>query len=213
MLMPSGRILIMTTNAPDALDEALIRPGRIDSRIAFKNATSSMAYELFKKLYATDTLPVIELEDLAQVFASQIPPLQLSPAELQEYILRNKCDPNAAVEGVAAWSRATVEAKARRAERHQKRIAEQRATEETYRRQATVRFSGRQAIDQFEFAGRTTSEQPVVQPTQKRPTPQPQDTMPQQPRNMEPQSAMEKQLPMQQKDFIIQHPANGDGGK
>lgn len=35
----SGRIIIMTTNKPDVLDKALIRPGRIDIKINFNNCT------------------------------------------------------------------------------------------------------------------------------------------------------------------------------
>ena len=34
-----GRIIIMTTNKPEVLDKALIRPGRIDYKIQFTKAT------------------------------------------------------------------------------------------------------------------------------------------------------------------------------
>ncbi|GAB0137469.1 hypothetical protein EsDP_00005733 [Epichloe bromicola] len=46
-----GRILIMTTNKPESLDDALIRPGRIDVQVAFKNASSHQAGELFYRMY------------------------------------------------------------------------------------------------------------------------------------------------------------------
>lgn len=46
-----GRILIMTTNKPESLDEALVRPGRIDVQVAFKNASSHQAGELFYRMY------------------------------------------------------------------------------------------------------------------------------------------------------------------
>src|SRR6478735_3398718 len=46
-----GRILIMTTNKPESLDEALIRPGRVDVQVGFKNATSEQATELFYRMY------------------------------------------------------------------------------------------------------------------------------------------------------------------
>ncbi|KAI1010709.1 hypothetical protein LB503_005089 [Fusarium chuoi] len=46
-----GRILIMTTNKPESLDEALIRPGRVDVQVGFKNATSAQASELFYRMY------------------------------------------------------------------------------------------------------------------------------------------------------------------
>lgn len=46
-----GRILIMTTNKPEALDEALIRPGRVDVQVNFSNASSVQAGELFHRMY------------------------------------------------------------------------------------------------------------------------------------------------------------------
>ncbi|KAK4081892.1 hypothetical protein Purlil1_11484 [Purpureocillium lilacinum] len=46
-----GRVLIMTTNKPESLDEALIRPGRVDVQVAFMNASSEQAAELFYRMY------------------------------------------------------------------------------------------------------------------------------------------------------------------
>ena len=50
-----GRVLLMTSNFPDKLDDALIRPGRIDMRIDFTNATRSQIIELFTNMYLPDT--------------------------------------------------------------------------------------------------------------------------------------------------------------
>ena len=50
-----GRVLLMTSNFPDKLDEALIRPGRIDMRIDFTKATRSQMSELFTRMYSPDT--------------------------------------------------------------------------------------------------------------------------------------------------------------
>ncbi|KAL8724698.1 MAG: hypothetical protein Q9166_007809 [cf. Caloplaca sp. 2 TL-2023] len=49
-----GRVLLMTTNFPEKLDEALIRPGRIDMKIAFTKATRSQMTELFVRMYSAD---------------------------------------------------------------------------------------------------------------------------------------------------------------
>ncbi|KAL8753553.1 MAG: hypothetical protein Q9184_005390 [Pyrenodesmia sp. 2 TL-2023] len=49
-----GRVLLMTTNFPEKLDEALIRPGRIDKRIFFTKATHSQMTELFIRMYSPD---------------------------------------------------------------------------------------------------------------------------------------------------------------
>ena len=50
-----GRVLLMTTNFPEKLDEALIRPGRVDMKIKFTNATRSQICELFTRMYTADT--------------------------------------------------------------------------------------------------------------------------------------------------------------
>ena len=46
-----GRLLFATTNKYDALDPALMRPGRLDLHIEFKQATKWQAAELFKRFY------------------------------------------------------------------------------------------------------------------------------------------------------------------
>jgi ATP-dependent 26S proteasome regulatory subunit len=42
-----GRIIIMTTNYPDRLDKALVRPGRIDMNIQFSNTTKQDLCDIF----------------------------------------------------------------------------------------------------------------------------------------------------------------------
>ncbi|KAH8909007.1 hypothetical protein BR93DRAFT_944378 [Coniochaeta sp. PMI_546] len=49
-----GRVLIMTTNKPESLDDALIRPGRVDLQVGFTNATRDQAKELFERMYEAD---------------------------------------------------------------------------------------------------------------------------------------------------------------
>lgn len=46
-----GRVLIMTTNHIDKLDEALIRPGRVDMKIEFRFADRAMMAALFRSIY------------------------------------------------------------------------------------------------------------------------------------------------------------------
>ena len=58
----SGRIIIMTTNKPEYLDRALIRPGRIDMKIEFKKCNTLDIYEM-SKLYWEDEF-VYELSDI-----------------------------------------------------------------------------------------------------------------------------------------------------
>lgn len=47
----------MTTNRPEQLDDALIRPGRVDHQVAFSNATQSQIKELFERMYSIDLPP------------------------------------------------------------------------------------------------------------------------------------------------------------
>jgi len=44
----------MTTNHPEKLDEALIRPGRVDHQVAFGSATRIQIKELFERMYTND---------------------------------------------------------------------------------------------------------------------------------------------------------------
>lgn len=48
-----GRVLIMTTNHIEKLDEALIRPGRVDMTVRFSLADTTMVKTLFKGIFAT----------------------------------------------------------------------------------------------------------------------------------------------------------------
>jgi chaperone BCS1 len=52
-----GRVLVMTTNKPETLDDALIRPGRVDLQVAFSNATKAQVRELFERMYSSDPTP------------------------------------------------------------------------------------------------------------------------------------------------------------
>jgi chaperone BCS1 len=45
-----GRVLIMTTNYPEQLDPALIRPGRVDLQIRFTLATRDQICDIFKRM-------------------------------------------------------------------------------------------------------------------------------------------------------------------
>ncbi|KAI9653396.1 MAG: hypothetical protein M1821_007061 [Bathelium mastoideum] len=46
-----GRVLIMTSNQPEKLDAALVRPGRVDMRVAFGPAGREQAVELFVRMF------------------------------------------------------------------------------------------------------------------------------------------------------------------
>ncbi|XP_049848825.1 mitochondrial chaperone BCS1-like [Schistocerca gregaria] len=87
-----GRILFMTTNHPERLDPALIRPGRIDIQVGLPQAQTEQIEELFRKFYPEAT------EAQVKRFASLIPNNSLSMAQLQGFLLLHKDAPHKAIE-------------------------------------------------------------------------------------------------------------------
>lgn len=85
-----GRVLFMTTNRLDKLDDALIRPGRIDMRAEVRNATQEQALMLFGRFF-----PEADRR-LAIQFASSIEDGEYSMADLQGRLLLHVDDPEAA---------------------------------------------------------------------------------------------------------------------
>ena len=53
-----GRVLIMTTNHPEHLDPALVRPGRVDYQIEFKLASRHSVEHMFQNIFC-DAPPVV----------------------------------------------------------------------------------------------------------------------------------------------------------
>ena len=114
---PQGHILIMTSNKPEVLDEALVRPGRVDLKIKFEHASKEQIHDLFLHMYSwkdnersarydTSLIP-----DLAKMFAERVPAGKLTPAQLQQYVLMHRIRPQEAVDGVEEWIREELENK------------------------------------------------------------------------------------------------------
>jgi chaperone BCS1 len=121
-----GRILIMTTNHAERLDDALIRPGRVDMKIKFELASSSMIVSLFRNIFSTaergehveemnigfeeqacnegkDEKYEEKIIELSQEFAALVPADTCSPAEVQGFLLEHKRFPERAVAHAAEW--------------------------------------------------------------------------------------------------------------
>lgn len=93
-----GRIVILTTNFVERLDSALIRPGRVDRKIAFTVATREDVKALFKNFFGDE----MHMADLADQFAEKVKG-GFSIAALQGYLMTMKHDPQAAILHVEAW--------------------------------------------------------------------------------------------------------------
>lgn len=89
-----GHLLFMTTNHPERLDPALVRPGRADVRIGTGLADAEMAERMFLLFFPGEAA-------LARNFADAVGPLDLSPAMIQAYFLRHRDDPRAAIAAVS----------------------------------------------------------------------------------------------------------------
>jgi chaperone BCS1 len=127
-----GRILVMTTNHPEKLDPALLRPGRVDLSIEFGYADKPVVQELFSSIYsclegegprpsgadgAVDKKEASGRDNesvlaLAREFASRVPAGALTAAEIQGYLLNHKGKPEDALEGAPEWVKSVQEKRA-----------------------------------------------------------------------------------------------------
>ncbi|KAL4948040.1 hypothetical protein BDW69DRAFT_101239 [Aspergillus filifer] len=114
-----GRIVVMTTNHSNSLDDALKRPGRIDRALHFSNLNHNTARELFYIIYmkmpretpglvgggmyaATEScLPgwkASDIEILANIFSQNFDKLGgQAPCEIKNYLERYRSNPAGAV--------------------------------------------------------------------------------------------------------------------
>ncbi len=80
-----GRILFMTTNHPEKLDPALVRPGRCDLKVHFDLASRNQVRRLFLRFFPDE-------RDLADQFAERIPSKKISMAQLQGHLMKYSDD-------------------------------------------------------------------------------------------------------------------------
>ena len=75
---PEQLLIVMTSNNPEKLDPALVRPGRVDRRIHLGHCSVDQAARLLTKFY-----PGAAAHDI-EAFRSLVPAGVFTPAELQE---------------------------------------------------------------------------------------------------------------------------------
>ncbi|KAF2794707.1 P-loop containing nucleoside triphosphate hydrolase protein [Melanomma pulvis-pyrius CBS 109.77] len=103
-----GRLLVMTSNNPDALDEALTRPGRIDKSVFFGNMSKLAATNIFVRLigrttFATSNYSPDQIADKAAEFSGKLPANVFTPAQVQNFLQYCRGDPDKAIQEVDAW--------------------------------------------------------------------------------------------------------------
>ncbi|RYP34333.1 hypothetical protein DL767_004327 [Monosporascus sp. MG133] len=79
-----GRIILMTSNLLEKLDETLLRPGRIDLKLYLGHVEASGAQQMFRRFLERE-----ERDNAASKFAVQIPDHAVTPAQLQEFLLQH----------------------------------------------------------------------------------------------------------------------------
>ncbi|KAF2732416.1 P-loop containing nucleoside triphosphate hydrolase protein [Polyplosphaeria fusca] len=110
-----GRLLIMTSNNPDALDEALTRPGRVDKRVHFGYLNEASARSIFMRLIgrhavASGSVTPEEAASLSSIFARKLPSNTFTPAQVQNFLQYCRRDADKAIGEVAAWAEKEVSA-------------------------------------------------------------------------------------------------------
>lgn len=85
-----GRILFMTTNLPEKLDSALIRPGRADVHFYIDNPDQTQLEKFFRRFYPKN-------QDLAKKFGEATKDFNWSMADAQGYLLKYRDNPHEAI--------------------------------------------------------------------------------------------------------------------
>ncbi|ATY59058.1 mitochondrial chaperone [Cordyceps militaris] len=105
-----GRLLIMTTNYKNLLDDALIREGRVDLNVEFGLADSVTAANLFNFMYepidGAKPLTKVQAHVLARCateFAALIPEFEFSGAQITSYLLQYRGSPASALDNASKW--------------------------------------------------------------------------------------------------------------
>jgi chaperone BCS1 len=123
-----GRLFFMTTNYPEKLDSALVRPGRCDVKLALRRASRNQMKRLFLRFFPNDNAD--EGNRQATQFACKLPEYELSMAMLQGHLLEYRHSSIAAIEHVPALLRASKpqEVKKQTIYNHLKRVGLERLT-------------------------------------------------------------------------------------
>lgn len=91
ILEQPGRIIIMTSNHPEMLDDALLRPGRLDMIIKFQRCNAAMLMDM-ARLYYDDDVGVCMSDEELDAAAHAVPDGKWTPAEVTSVLLQHFYD-------------------------------------------------------------------------------------------------------------------------
>jgi SpoVK/Ycf46/Vps4 family AAA+-type ATPase len=88
-----GRIIILSTNYPERLDEALLRPGRFDMMLEFEKHSCTVLQQHIEKHYDITLTPkqLTEIQNTSLNF-------KWTPAEVSQILFRRHTDPDLAIQ-------------------------------------------------------------------------------------------------------------------
>ncbi|KAG8462988.1 hypothetical protein KFE25_001761 [Diacronema lutheri] len=109
----SGQVFILTTNFKEKLDDALIRPGRVDLHVAFTDATREQMVTLFAQFYKR--APAALADAFADAVVASLGGRDVSMASLQHFFVASR--KRTAEEAVAHAADVAAELERRSAER------------------------------------------------------------------------------------------------
>ena len=95
-----GRMLIITTNYPERLDKALIRPGRIDMKVKFGLCTADNIVQMYQHYF--------EAELPSSFDRSRLQDDVYSPAEVTQVFLNNMHKPDEGLEQLASQTATNI---------------------------------------------------------------------------------------------------------
>merc|ERR1719481_1258254 len=95
-----GRMLVITTNYPERLDKALIRPGRIDMKIKFDLCTAENILRMYEHYFETEVPSSIDVSKLKDGL--------YTPAEVTQVFLNNIHHPETALEQLISHTAANI---------------------------------------------------------------------------------------------------------
>lgn len=112
-----GRIVMMTTNHVDKIDEALIRPGRVDLKVEIELVNKDVMAQIFLYIYGhsdggkDSAIDMADVADQAARFAASLPESTFSQAEIISYLLQYRDRPDGALQNCHVWADAILQTK------------------------------------------------------------------------------------------------------